>query len=388
MIRHVRAIAWPLWAVGLVLGVPAILFEAAWAESTTARTAVLVQTLGLTATGLVGLLLARRRPENSIGWLFLGIWVYSALFADLVAWAEHQALSAGYTGHTLATWIVQWGWVPVIGCVVLFPMLLFPTGRPLNRRWRRLVVASAIVVALWTLAFALQTAQYADPFGNALGQSPYGIHGAFFNAMPYVLATAFVGLTLCGLCCLVLRFRRGDAVVQAQMKWVVIAGLFWLPVLLFQGDHGDGGLIDVWVGVALAAIPVAMGVAILRYRLYDIDRIISRTASYAVVTGVLISVYAVTVTAVTRLLPSSSKLAVAAATLAAAALARPLLRRVQVAVDRRFNRSRYDALRTLEAFGEQLRGKADVDQVSVLLLGAVASTLEPRTVRLDLERLP
>jgi small-conductance mechanosensitive channel len=197
------------------------------------------------------------------------------------------------------------------------------------------------------------------------------------NAMPVTLAFAFVAVVITAIVSLVQRFRHGDSVTRAQLKWFVLGALCWLPVLLYPGDHGNGGVIDVLLGLALAAVPLAMAMAILRYRLYDIDRIISRTASYTVVTVTVLAVYAVIVTAATRFLPSSNTLAVAGATLAAAALVRPLLHRVQELVDRRFNRSHYDAEHTVDAFAHTIAHTVDCSDVNAALDAAVTTSLQP-----------
>jgi len=186
---------------------------------------------------------------------------------------------------------------------------------------------------------------------------------------------------------LVLRTRRATDVERVQIRWVSFAGALMATLLVIENlpkvafsDTTLAGAI-VWA-VLLSLLPAAMGAAILRYRLYDIDRIISRTTSYAMVSGLLLATYAVVATGLSMLLKNSPALAVAAATLTAAAIARPVLSRVQVIVDRRFDRSRYDAVRTVDAFGIRLRHEVDTNQVTGTLVQVVDQTLQPSTVSL------
>jgi peptidoglycan/LPS O-acetylase OafA/YrhL len=176
-----------------------------------------------------------------------------------------------------------------------------------------------------------------------------------------------------------LRWRRSSGIERLQLRWF-LAAVVAVAIGFLLTFHNSGA--NAAFGFTVSLIPIACGVAILRYRLYDIDRIISRAASYAIVTGVLLVTYALVVTSVTRLMPDASTLAVAAATLSAAALARPLYRRVQQAVDRRFNRARYDAQHTVDDFGARLRHEVDTDLVAGDLLGVVRLTLQPAGVAL------
>jgi hypothetical protein len=370
----------------VLVSLPGFLLGTAWslsqAPDSTALAAVVLQSLGFTAVGVVAVLLTVRRPDNSIGWVFLGLWTYYVVFLLVTTYAQWTALYHPQApAEALATWFVNWGWVPLFGVLGFYPLLLFPTGRPMSPRLDSLVVVGGLVIAAWTAAFAFQSDQYSDAFGVvSAGGNPYAAPAGqtVVNALPMVLAFAYIALVVTALVTLVLRFRRGDPTTRAQLKWFVLGAACWLPVLLYPGDHGGGGFIDVLAGLAIAAVPVAMGVAILRYRLYDIDRVISRALSYAVVTGVLLATYAVVVTATTRLLPDSSNPAVAAATLAAAAVAQPVLRQVRHVVDRRFNRSRYDAEQTVDAFGARLRNEVEEQLVVDDLRRVVGTTLEPQ----------
>jgi hypothetical protein len=381
-----------LLARGVWLGGAAILLLALVLErvGTTGieRMSLLVglsQGVALLAVGLVGLLVASRQPGNAIGWLYLAFWVLIALMS-LASGYGHWAtvVHAGAPGGTLAVWLYGWLWVPALAVLLSFPFLLFPDGRLLSPRWRLVAWWTAVAATVWSLGSAFEGNDYTDAAGHAAA-NPYTPPGLVpvANVLPNVGAAMFISAFLLCLASLVLRFRRSSGVERAQTKWLLFAGTITLGFLLLPGNHGADGWIDVGMGFVLALIPLAVCVAILRYRLYDIDRLISRTTSYAVVTGLLVLTYLSVVTVVSTLLPqSSSSLAVAAATLTAAALARPVLRRVQGAVDRRFNRARFDAQRTVEAFGGRLRNQVELSAVASDLVEAVERSLAPASAAL------
>jgi len=275
-------------------------------------------------------------------------------------------------------------------------LLRFPDGRLPSPRWRPVSwLATAVVVVLPVLVTtASQVSDSTTPPG---GSNPYYVAwteplAALILLLPAVMLISATSLWV--------RYRRADDVQRHQIRWLVYAAAIvvgWY-VLVFAVSLSYDALVGLdsgqssWFGTGYPAwllamqllalvsflfIPAAFAVAILRYRLYDIDRLISRTLSYAAVSGLVLVTYALVVTSVTRLLPDSSTLAVAAATLAAAALARPLLRRVQDVVDRRFDRSRYNAELAVEQFGARLRSEIRLDEVQALLLGTVQGTLQP-----------
>jgi hypothetical protein len=189
----------------------------------------------------------------------------------------------------------------------------------------------------------------------------------------------------------VLRYRRARGVERLQLQWFAFSAVVFASLLVISSQV-DGPLRHPLLGdllftVGASMIPLSCGLAILRYRLYDLGRIVSRTTSYAIVTGLVIATYGVVVTAVTRVVPNSDSLAVAGATLAAAAVARPLLHKVQGAVDRRFNRTRYDAQHTVDRFGEALRHEVDASALEAHLVEAVDQTLQPSQLRLWLKEV-
>ncbi len=327
----------------------------------------------------VGAVVADRRPANPVGWLFLAVGLGCAV---QVAAAEYAAyarfvVDGGLPGAAVGALSSK---LAVAAAVSLLPFVLvvFPTGRLLTTRWRWAPPVFGLLAAVGLVATAVTPGELQPGIDNPLGLTVGRDLG------PAPVLWLFVGLPV-GVVSLVLRWRRSGEDEREQIKWVIFAGATGIGALLLASV-----LIPVlgdWVGnvgwtVGLTALPVAAGISILRYRLYDIDRIVSRTVSYAVLTGLLVAFYVGSVTAVTRVTPGGNSLAVAGSTLAVAALFQPLRRRVQAGVDHRFNRSRYDATRTIDAFSARLRGEVDLASLRADLLGVVRRTMQPAAVGL------
>jgi MFS family permease len=327
----------------------------------------------------VGLLIARRQPGNPIGWMM----VTFTLVYVLGGAANYYAVlyyGLGHRGLPLAALALLLGSVQVPSfAMVPVVILLFPDGRVRGRRWRWAVRAYAGLVA-FVLAGTVAVAAVALA-GHTVRMSPTGTltssshlaqwltNPPAWLSGPVVGAIVIIGLSFVGH--QMLSWRRAGGDRRQQLKWLACGGAVAAVSLILAVSHG------VWFLAGLAALPVGIGVAILRYRLYDIDRIISRTLAYALVTGVLVGVYAGLVLLATKVLSVHSTVAVAAATLAAAALFNPLRRRVQNIVDRRFNRARYNADRIIAGFASRLQGTVDLDAVRVDLASSVKQTLEP-----------
>ena len=339
----------------------------------------------------VGFVVARRQPRNPLGWLFLVI----AIFLFVPTAGGDYAYLDYVLGHHLpfaaAGLAVDQLWIEGLALFIVV-ILLFPDGRLPSRFWRWALRAWFAIFAVLLIVLALAT-------GDALAAHPVRVdstggltavdnptgwfavvqHGCLLVLL--VLSVSFIGRQ-------VLSWRRSSGERRQQLKWlasgatVSIAGL--VLAVVFATSSNSIATVGQWIGTfgwfGLAALPVSIGVAILRYRLYEIDRIISRTLAYALVTGLLIGVYAGVVLLATDVLSLSSPVAVAASTLAAAALFSPLRRRVQRIVDRRFNRTRYNADRTVAAFAARLKDAVDVTAVRDDLAGVVQQTLEPAHV--------
>jgi hypothetical protein len=340
----------------------------------------------------VGLVLALRRPANPIGWLYSAAglaWAYPIPFGPWVDQLvrEHRPLPL------VAQVVVASGdlsWAPGIALGVTLPALLLPNGRLRSRRWRVVVASSATGAVLAVVAGALAP----GPLEEMGIDNPLGLPGA---AGSVAAVLSIVGILLHWLSlppaavCVVLRFRSSRGVERQQMRWVAAGAAATVGALLIALPAGLG-ILPNWISIivfpALLCPPVAVAVAVLRYRLYDLDRITSRTLTYGLLTVLLGLGYAAVVLGLGRLLPAGSSLAVVAATLAAAAAFSALRRRVQALVDRRFNRRRYDAAGTVEAFAARLRDQVDLDVLHTELLAVVDRTVQPTRASLWLRGTP
>ena len=331
----------------------------------------------------VGTLLAARRPRNPLGWLLLTIFLLAVApagdYAIIDYRMHHGTLPLGSVAVVLLnSWPV---WLVLIAIMLwVFPDGLLPSGR-----WRRVAVILVTVGVLWALAAtAAGAASVAGhpvviDAGGTLANKTTGLTAALQS----VSAIGVLASLAAWLAVQVPRYRRASYERRQQLKWlysgaaVFVVSLF-LAVLTSGGPSAwDLAVNDVISPVGFAVLPVCTGVAVLKYRLYSIDRIISRVISYAVISAVLAGVFAGLVLLATQVLPFHTPVGVAVATLAAAALFNPLRRRVQRAVDRRFNRSRYNAEAVIAGFTARLRGTVDLDAVRDDLAAAVDQAFEP-----------
>ena len=340
----------------------------------------------------VGLVLALRRPGNPIGWLYGAAGLAWAYTIPLGPWVD-QLLSEHRPLPFLAQLNValsEFGWAPAIGLGVTLPALLLPNGHLRSRRWRLVVVTSVTGFVLATVGGALAPGPLEElgidnPFGLA---GPAGDVAAVLTIVGVLLH--WLSLPPAGVC-VVLRFRSSRGVERQQMRWVAAGAAGAVAGLLLALPSGLGiapNLVSDIIYPALLCPPVAIGVAVLRYRLWDLDRIVSRTLAYGLLTLLLGGGYALVVLGLGQLLGADSSLVVAAATLAAVAAFAPLRRRVQELVDRRFNRRRYDAARTVDGFAARLRDQVDLDALHGELLAVVDQTVQPTRASLWLRHAP
>ena len=394
----VRAAAWALagfTALGLVavlvlLGMNASVLDTGWLVAN----AIFVIAVGVCAG--VGLLVARRLPGIVIGWLLsvIGLSLAASLLTEQYALyglatargsVPAARLAGQYSGGLAAQTVM----------LLFFLILLFPDGRLPSRRWRPVLWAMFAVAAAWPMrglqagssvmggiSEVLFAAKVTYP--NPLGIFPR--HG-WFNVLVSVILALVVIAGVLSVASVFARRHGASAELRKQLAWLGYAGLltgFWVLALLvarLTGADLNGSVGTVlWVCLVLtlvAGVPLECAVAVLKYRLYEIDRIISRTLAYAIVTGLLIGVYASLVLLSTQVFRFADPVAVAASTLAAAALFNPVRRRVQSAVDRRFNRARYDADQMLAAFAARLKDTADLESVQTDLANVIRQALEP-----------
>jgi hypothetical protein len=344
--------------------------------------------LGWGAYPTVGAVIVARRPRNPVGWLCcaVGLLLGPAFLGQDYAWYTLVHEPGSLPGGQLMAWLGQWPWRIVLGLLALL-LLVFPSGRLVSARWRPVAWAAAVATALYGLwaAFAPRPLEAA---GLERLTNPLGIRGA--QAIFQVLQAAAAVLlltTILAAASMVVRFRRARGDERQQLKWLsyaaVLSVLVWLLFIVTGlADRLSPALGIPVVLVWLVAVPAAIGVAMLRYRLYDIDRLINRTVVYGLLTALLGGGYAAVVLGLGQLVGRDSGLLVAGATLAVATVFQPARRRVQEQVDRRFNRRRYDAATTIQAFSARLRDEIDLDSLSAELLAVVDQTMEPTTVSL------
>jgi hypothetical protein len=348
--------------------------------------------LAFAAFMTVGSVIVAHRPGNAVGWIFSAVGLLSAAGWLAMEYAAYAYLTrpGALPGAALAAWYASWWWYPMLSLIVVFTLLVFPTGRVVSARWRPVVVAAAIATAGLVALTALQstlTLQDTDyTVSNPIGLA--GIQDPEQSTVGAVLFLLLLGCMVAAVLSMVLRFRRSRGVERQQLKWFTYAGaLLILSILVTEFLLPTAASWpDIVLGLLLAFVPVAAGVAVLRYRLYDIDRLINRTLVYGLLTAILALGYTGAVLVLGQLFGGMSaeppSWAVAGATLAVAALFRPARRRVQAAVDRRFNRRKYDAAKTVEAFTARLRDEIDLDTLSTELLAVVDQTMQPTTASL------
>ncbi len=371
-----RIVARFLVAAGVVLGAAALWFRRAEPD-------LFLITASVLAVSITGGLLAAKRPDNALLWL-LAVGP-TLLVAGIVAssFAEPVSSRGNATVVDLLEGLLFFG--VLTGSLLLFPAY-FPDGRVLSDRWRWLPRAAFLVVALtvvWALYDEKNDASAFDPY-LGFGTRPGG--DALWNVFGPAVFAFGIGVFLAGVVSLVLRYRRGDAVLRKQMRVPFVffsmwAGLF-AAVGVFVKDTNAG---EVWslvmTGILPALLAASIAVAVTRYGLYEIDRIINRTLVYAIVVALLGLIFALGTLWIPSRLPfEDSSLAVAASTLAVAALFNPLRKRTQRFVDRRFYRSRYDAQLVFDEFSTRLRDQVDPDEVAAEWAGVVQRTLQPSSV--------
>jgi hypothetical protein len=381
--RTAARLAWTLWATSLAVLAAALALETAGRRALADANAVSLILVFL-CFATVGAVLASRRPDNAIGWICSAI----GLTAFLGGFSEsYGAYAAAHPGALPAAAAVAWPggtwlWYVTVALTVLFLPLLFPTGQPPSPRWLPVAWAASLAVA----AVCLAAGAGQGPLGDGLPDNPFPLRVAWADTLVDAVGLPVLGgFVLAAAASLVVRFRRSAGVERQQLKWFTyVAAVNAVMTAASALSPGlDDRIPDLVENLPYAAIPLAIGVAILRYRLYDIDRIINRTVVYGLVTVILALGYGLGVLVLGQLLGRDRpSLAVAGATLGVAALFQPARRRVQVAVDRRFNRRRYDAARTMAAFSARLRDEVDLDTLAGELRAVVDQTMEPTTTSL------
>jgi hypothetical protein len=382
-------VAWALWTLA-VLGLAAtawfdqLLRQAGRPELAQLRAGGVAVVLSAASAATAGAVLASRRPRHPVGWLLLAFGLIpQALSGAAEGYARYGLLARPGTlpgAEQLAT-LASATFVPGLS-LITFILLLTPTGSLPSARWRWFARVAAALPVAFLAAWLLGMPQLDPESPLASVRNPFAISGLAGVGMAVAgVVSPAIALTMAvAAASLVRRFRRGRGSERQQLRWLAVAAALAPPVVLATaaaiavGNLVLGGWI---IGLYLALLPLAIAAAIARYRLYDIDRIISRTLAYGLFTLLLGGSYGTVVLGLGQLLGQDSSLVVAAATLAVAALFQPLRRRVQATVDRRFNRRRYDAARIIEAFATRLRDQVDLDALHAELLAVVDQTMQP-----------
>jgi hypothetical protein len=343
--------------------------------------------IGFAPVGAV--IVPRISSKNPIGWLFCVIGLLWAVMHFSAQYAIYTLLAVpgSLPASQAAAWMMCWVWVPACGLIV-FLLLLFPDGRLPNRRWRWFAWFSLLltVVGVISQALAPGSVYYLRDIHNPLGVEGLPNVGEQVQTVMFTLIFVSAGS-------LFVRWLRASGVERQQLKWFTYSSTLAISgvILTFTISDAIGALWLEWVGyvvlvVGFIGIPISMGIAILRYRLYNIDLLINRTIVYGLLTAILVALYFCGIVVLQRffvlLTGQQSTLAVVASTLLIAALFNPLRRRIQSFIDRRFYRSKYDARKTLEAFSAKLRDETDLDALSDDLVSVVRETMQPDHVSL------
>jgi hypothetical protein len=349
---------------------------------------------------LVGALIASKRPTNAVGWLCLAVGLLWALSGVFDYYGYYGAATPGSVPFpVMAAGISDWIWVPAIGLLGTYVLLLFPDGRLPSRRWRPLAWLSGAVILLLSLGIMLAPGRLDNLAGV---RNPTGIERA-----EWLVAGAYALLPLLPLCMLasalslVLRYRRSGGEERQQIKWiafaasvvVVLYAIAMIASFAFPEESWTTAGSVWWLNLLTYAVlssftlvPIAVGIAVLKYRLYEIDILINRALVYGSLTATLVALYFGGIVVLQRLFVlltgQQSTLAIVASTLLIAALFTPLRRRIQTFIDSRFYRRKYDARKTLEAFSARLREETDLEALRGDLVGVIAETMQPAHVSL------
>ena len=393
--RAATWLAWSIWAL-TVLAVALTLLIASLNESSSSLQNTAFLSLVIFAFSTVGALVASRRPENPIGRLFCSgafIWIVGELALEYGVYALITApgtLPAGAWAAWFGGWARGMGWF----LIVMFLLLLFPTGRLPSPRWRPVLWGAVGYIGFFTLVVWLSPVS-ADTRLQEFVRNPLGLEIAIMNLLVELLYLTIPLLVVVSGTAVIARFRRSRGDERQQLKWFAYAVAVMVVVFVIWFSLELAGLVPLSAlafTLPLLGLPVAVGIAILKYRLYEIDLLINRTLVYGALTTLLAAVYFGGVTATQAIFRSFTgqeeqpQLAIVVSTLVIAALFNPLRRRIQSFIDRRFYRKKYDARKTLEAFSAKLRDETDLEALSNELVGVVRETMQPAHVTLWLRR--
>jgi MFS family permease len=384
-----RVASWLAWSLVtlsvalLVGGIALALMTRSTASEHPYDGSVTLSVLAL-AFSVVGAIIASRQPRNAIGWIFGGVGVtigFSSFAGDYAEFWLASGFGRGVLGET-AAWFSSWSWTLLVYVPTTFLLLLFPDGRLPSPRWRPVAWCAVLGLIGFLAGYTLNPGPVED-FPQIT--NPYGVDSLILEAVGVAGAILASASMVASAVSLIVRMRGAGRVERQQIKWLAYGGA------LAVGAVFVGGVISVWIGevgfaltsIGLLGVPVFTGVAIARYRLYEIDIVINRTLVYGALTAALVAVYfggVATLQSLFRALTGQEQqpqLAIVVSTLLIAALFDPLRRRIQRFIDKRFYRRKYDAVKTLAAFNSRLREETDLESLRVEVLGVVKETMQP-----------
>jgi signal transduction histidine kinase len=352
--RSLHRLAWAIWILGVLLFVGVFAFRLVRHEPF--QPSDITEPFAFAAVGVVGLIVALHQSRNAIGWLYLGVWIAAAgVFAGLQEYA-YSATTAhpGAPGEAFATWFANWAWVPIFTLLLTYPFLLFPDGHLPSRRWRPIGWAIAIVAVPWSIAFALEGADFTDALDRSV-PNPYAIPALvpFFNAARIALAFVMIGLMAASVASLFVRYRRARGDEREQIRWLMLAGAITVAWFLLPLNHGTGGWADFSQGFVLALIPIAIGIGILKYRLYDVDLVIRKTVVVGVLAVFITAAYVAVVVGLGSLFDNTLFLRIATTALIAVAF-QPVRDRANRLANRLVYGRRATPYEVLAKFGDRV----------------------------------
>jgi len=390
--------AWVFFGLILATNLVAIIYYLTRPSEESVPLSQLLFTLIPVLFALVGALITSRQPRNVIGLIMMLPGLSFAFFLDAVApytSGNYPPPATHSIWFLIILWFSNWDWLLLV-LPIMFIMLLFPTGRLLSPRWKWVVYFGLWIVAvlIFLITFSRELGPNQEPIPWSV-PNPIGfLSSDLFDAIsgPYLILFP-IWILLCAIS-LFLRFRRSHGVEREQIKWLFYAGvvfvLFYMPAFMGNTYYQAENLLNLLLPIGMSTLPIAIGIAILRYRLYDIDVIIRKTLQYALLSGLLALVYFGSVILLQNLTENifgeQSPLVIVLSTLAIAALVGPLRVRIQDFIDRRFYRKKYDAEKALAQFAATARDEVDMDQLNAALLRVVEETMQPESVSLWLQQ--
>jgi hypothetical protein len=383
-----RRLAWVILGASVGLSVAGLAFSAA---NEGFNLDLIAFALSFFSVQIVGAILLSHRPDNSIGWIMSGLGLFVALqiFAEGYAPPDREFPAGGL----VLTWMVAHAYLFIFFSIAML-FFLFPTGSVTHPRWRLITRAMVMGLVISVVSLYTRPGPLDDESGNG-AVNPYAIDAGFLDVMGVVGAVMLLGGVALSVVALIIRFRKSSGVTRLQMKWFAGASAIFAAVLtvnlVLRNFFTLPAAVDIVLSLVFALIPLSLGNAILRYRLYEIDVFINRALVYGALSAMVVLLYISFVFALQLVLDpitADSDFAVAASTLAVAALFQPLRSRTQAFIDKRFYRRKYDSAQALAGFGARTRDEVDLDALQQDIVSVVRTTIQPAHVALWLNQEP